>query len=293
MTEDELNAERTKFDTASINSFVRRYGEVEGRKRYNEYVKLQAKVGCSLDYFIEKYGEKLGTQRYEELCESKGVSKKNCIEKYGKNVGTQFFKDYCKKQVKAGNTIDYYVEKYGKVEGTKRYHIVCSQKSLSLHNFKRKYGEVEGLKQYKAYISKNSVGFSRVSQELFKQIDDVLGDFANDSFFYLKNYEQEVVIKSTDDGETKIAKLDYSLNDKAIEFNGDYWHANPVLYSADDMILRSGGKRELVKDIWDREAKRTAALIKQGFKVHVVWESDYKEDPEKVVAECVNFLRGE
>lgn len=293
MTEDELNAERTKFDTASINSFVRRYGEVEGRKRYNEYVKLQAKVGCSLDYFIEKYGEKLGTQRYEELCESKGVSKKNCIEKYGKNVGTQFFKDYCKKQVKAGNTIDYYVEKYGKVEGTKRYHIVCSQKSLSLHNFKRKYGEVEGLKQYKAYISKNSVGFSRVSQELFKQIDDVLGDFANDSFFYLKNYEQEVVIKSTDDGETKIAKLDYSLNDKAIEFNGDYWHANPALYSADDMILRSGGKRELVKDIWDREAKRTAALIKQGFKVHVVWESDYKEDPEKVVAECVNFLRGE
>lgn len=293
MTEDELNAERIKFDTASINSFVRRYGEVEGHKRYNEYVKLQAKAGCSLDYFIEKYGEKLGTQKYEELCESKGVSKKNCIEKYGKNIGTKFFKDYCKKQVKAGNTIDYYVEKYGKVEGTKRYHIVCSQKSLSLHNFERKYGEVEGLKQYRAYISKNSVGVSQVSQELFKKIDDALGDFANDSFFYLKNYEQEVVIKSTDDGETKIAKLDYALNDKVIEFNGDYWHANPALYSADDMILRSGGKRELVKDIWDREAKRTTALVKQGFKVHVVWESDYREDPEKVVAECVNFLRGE
>ena len=117
ITEDELNAERTKFDTASINSFIRRYGEDEGKRKYEEYVKLQAKAGCTLEYFVEKLGQDVGTKRYEELCKNKGVSKKNCIEKYGKEVGEKFFNQYCSKQSYAGVSLQWYIDKYGKEVG--------------------------------------------------------------------------------------------------------------------------------------------------------------------------------
>ena len=126
MTEDELNAERAKFDTASINSFIRRYGEDEGKKKYEEYVKMQAKAGCTLEYFIERFGQDAGTKKYEEVCKNKGVSKKNCIKKYGKDVGERFFNAYCDRQAYAGNTIEYFIEKYGKDEGEKKYNEVCS-----------------------------------------------------------------------------------------------------------------------------------------------------------------------
>ena len=54
ISEEDLNNERKKFDTASLQSFVRRYGNDEGKKKFNEYVSLQAKAGCKLEYFVEK-----------------------------------------------------------------------------------------------------------------------------------------------------------------------------------------------------------------------------------------------
>ena len=290
MTEDELNFERKKFDTASIDSFIRRYGEEEGRRRFDEYCKLQAKVGCSLDYFIEKYGKDLGQLKYDELCKNKGVSKKNCIEKYGEDVGKKFFNDYCKVQADAGNTLKYFIEKYGEIEGKKKYDDVCHQKPMTLTNFIRKYGQDEGTKKYKAYISRSSVGYSKISQELFEKIDDELGDFANNSFFFIKNYEAEVEIEIN--GKKKFAKLDYELNGKVIEFNGDYWHASPKLYKPDDIVLFHFYKRK-AKDIWKDDMLRLNEIEKHGFKVHIVWESDYHENPEKVIDECVKFLRDE
>ena len=65
------------------------------------------------------------------------------------------------------------------------------------------------------------------------KIDEKIGDLANDSFFFIKNYETEVEIEIGN--KKKIAKLDYELNRKVIEFNGDYWHANPKLYDENDV----------------------------------------------------------
>lgn len=95
MTDAELNRERSKFDTASLQSFIRRYGEDDGKKKYDDYVKLQAKAGCSLDYFIEKFGKDAGIKRYKEVCKNKGVSKENCIKKYGNDYGEKFWNNYC------------------------------------------------------------------------------------------------------------------------------------------------------------------------------------------------------
>ena len=44
-------------------------------------------------------------------------------------------------------------------------------------------------------------------------------------------------------------------------------------------------------DIWEYDRKKKNALEKLGYKVKVVWESDYHKNPEKVIDECVEFLK--
>lgn len=132
ISEEELQAERKKFDTASLESFVRRYGETDGRQKFQEYCKMQARNGCALDYFVEKYGEVKGRKEYERVCRDKGVSKKNCLRKYGKKAGTEFWNQYCRKQAYAGTALEYFIDKYGVQAGKEKYLEVCRRKALTL-----------------------------------------------------------------------------------------------------------------------------------------------------------------
>lgn len=38
--------------------------------------------------------------------------------------------------------------------------------------------------------------------------------------------------------------------------------------------------------------RRNTALEKLGYKVLIVWERDYYENPEKVIDICIQFLKG-
>jgi len=50
-----------------------------------------------------------------------------------------------------------------------------------------------------------------------------------------------------------------------IEYNGDYWHANPRKYSENDFTRK----------IWQRDTEKISALTNMGFEVWVIWESDF------------------
>ena len=295
MTDEELNQERSKFDTASLSSFIRRYGEDEGKKKYDDYVKLQAKAGCSLEYFVEKLGKEVGTKRYKELCKSKGISQENCIQKYGKEKGQRFFDHYCAVQAYAGSSLLWFIDKYGEEEGKRKYKEICEKKEAS-----------------KSY--------SFVSQEMFEAIDKKLGVVALPSRWEKKNHEYEIIapydvdfikahsdaISNVDssvginlidvfkDDDVKMVKLrpDYVLGKRIIEFNGDFWHANPKIYKPNDVLNWFNKAYDIAEDVWKRDANRLSIFEALGFKVHVVWESDYAENPDKVVEECVKFLKG-
>lgn len=58
-----------------------------------------------------------------------------------------------------------------------------------------------------------------------------------------------------------------------IEINGDYIHANPKKYSADD-IIRIPGDSYTAAEKWERDAKKKAYLESKGYCVFVIWESD-------------------
>lgn len=55
LTDDELNALSSRFDTASRESFIRKYGETEGIGKYEEYVKFHSDKN-KFEYKQEHFG---------------------------------------------------------------------------------------------------------------------------------------------------------------------------------------------------------------------------------------------
>ena len=282
ITDEELNAERSKFDTASEESFIRRHGEEEGRRLYEEYRKRQAYT-CSKDYMISERGMTEG--EWNAYNKSRASTKKNFISRYGKELGEAKWKQYCDHEAYAGCALEYFVDTYGEKTGRAKYLELCAKKALTLENFISKYGMDEGKRRFGHLKNKS---YSEVSQALFLRIDEQLGDLSLDSRYATKNAE-EVINLFFDDGTCKTCRPDYKLNTKIIEFNGDFWHANTRYYAADEIIYTNG--KRIVSDIWKADEIRKSALEKLGYRVLVIWEHDYYENPDKVVSKCVDFLK--
>jgi G:T-mismatch repair DNA endonuclease (very short patch repair protein) len=61
-----------------------------------------------------------------------------------------------------------------------------------------------------------------------------------------------------------------------IEINGTYWHADPRVYNADDVVKFPYG---LIKaqEKWEKDATKIKYAIDSGYKVMVLWEIDLKK----------------
>ena len=272
VSDEDLNKERSKFDTASIKSFIRRFGEEEGAKKFEEYKKRQAYT-CSKEYMAKTRG--WTEEQWNEFNQSRASTKHNFIKRYGKDAGLDKWDKYTKQ---------YFIDKFGKEEGTKKYLELNAKKAITLQNFINKYGDEVGKEKFKNVRNKS---YSTVSQRLFIDIDNALGNFAKYSQYSVKEGGEKVINVFFDDGECKVCMPDYCLNNKIIEFNGDYWHANPEFYSEDSFVHDSC----TAGSIWEKDRKRKEALEKLGYKVKVVWENEYHSDKDKILQECCEFLK--
>jgi len=79
-------------------------------------------------------------------------------------------------------------------------------------------------------------------------------------------------------------------NKKIIEFNGDYWHANPKKYNDDDILKYYGGKSKVAKNIWKDDEIKNNIAKNNGYDVLIIWESDVNNNRELVMKKCVNFI---
>lgn len=102
-------------------------------------------------------------------------------------------------------------------------------------------------------------GYSKISQIFFDSLKD---DYPN-------------AVYATNGGEHRVGRyaLDWYDPDSktVIEFNGDYWHANPKYYKPDWI---HPVKKCTASDLWERDRKKYDYLISRGFTVCIVWESD-------------------
>lgn len=115
-------------------------------------------------------------------------------------------------------------------------------------------------------------GYSEQAASLFRKIDDGQAEY--------KPKCREFSINGK--------LFDFRRGSKLIEFNGDYWHANPKKYSEDYQVGRS--RKRTAQQIWEADAKKIKLAEDSGYQVKVVWESEYKKDPQKVIRECTEWL---
>lgn len=60
-----------------------------------------------------------------------------------------------------------------------------------------------------------------------------------------------------------------------IEINGDYWHANPSIYTVGDLISYPGGPIK-VEELWDRDQFKRDLAESHGYKLITFWESEIR-----------------
>ena len=79
--------------------------------------------------------------------------------------------------------------------------------------------------------------------------------------------------------DTKICDIYIPKLNLVIEYNGDYWHCNPKKYSEDYF---NQVKSKTAKELWEYDKNKVDLIIKNGYNLEIIWESDLKEDPHLI-----------
>lgn len=201
--------------------------------------------------------------------------------------------DKQKSVVKVSQTqIGYWIKK-GFSEEEAKNKISELQKTFSLEICIRKYGEEEGRKKWEERQKKwkNKVfnenthiggGTSMIGLEFIENLLEIIKDYKF-NVMYAKN---EKFIKNKDN---KVFKYDLTIKDLKIifEFNGDYWHCNPLIWNSEDI---NKAKKLSASEIWKYDEDKIKAAVDHGYEIITIWEKDYREDPHKKLHECKKLI---
>lgn len=104
---------------------------------------------------------------------------------------------------------------------------------------------------------------------------------------YFPDLKQQIEISAS---KRKHYFFDMGLGNKLIEYNGDYWHANPIKYKENDILQYPGGKRLSAKDVWKINECKINCAQNKGYNILVIWETDFIKNKNVVIEKCRSFL---
>lgn len=262
-----------KLKGVTKKKFLLLYGKKETLERWRSYIEKQSTTN-SYEYKEQKYG--WSKQDFLNYNKSRSITIENMVKKYGEVIGLEKYNEYISKQKYSGCSLEYFIEKYGKIKGIEFYNNLCKQKAQNLLNYINRYGEIDGRKKYRNYIESRSNYYSKSSQELFWKIKTNNCHFAE--------YNKEFGLLS----EKKYYFYDYvdTKLKKCIEYNGDYWHCNPEIYSSDYKTHYG----YTASEIWNNDEEKLNFIKSKGYDVMIVWESDYIKDMNNIRKKVEDFL---
>ena len=87
-------------------------------------------------------------------------------------------------------------------------------------------------------------------------------------------------------------EIDIFLPDLNIgfEFNGDYWHMNPVFHKENEILAQSG---LTAKEIWANDKYKTELAESKNIKLYTVWENDWLNDNENTKRKIKELIYAE
>ena len=170
------------------------------------------------------------------------------------------------------------MEKYGEIEG-KLVWFQRQEKWLKTLDSKTDEEKIE-INRKKLF---NNSGYSKISQEMFWKIFE--NTKGNTKFEELNG---EVI--RYDKINNKHYRYDYVDFDskKVIEFNGDFWHCNPLKYNEDYTNTITHLK---ASDVWKHDELKINWIENRGYQVLIIWESEYKKDKKGTIQKCLDFLK--
>lgn len=234
---DEVINQRNKECVPTLENFKKKYGEVHGQQKFDEYRRKQA-ITNTFEYKQQKYG--WTEEQFDEFNKSRAVTYENLVKRYGPDIGKEKWDAYVNKQ-SITSTNEYLVKKFGE----EYVKIINLCKGHSLEGFVAMHGEVLGKEKYdncnKLYSDKSKMFFDELVENLIQ----------NDIYYTFLYADNEYMIK----GDNGYYFLDFYIPEinLAIEFYGDYWHCNPSRFSAEDI---HPNYRITAKEIWRLNEER-------------------------------------
>lgn len=260
----------------TLEQLERRHGKELAEIKWKSYREKQAYTN-SFEYKNEKYNWTL--DEYNNYNRKRSITKENLIKRHGEEFGNIKWNNYRERQAYT-NSKEYLGEKY---------EIVNSKKGLTLKNFVFKYGENAGELKYKEYIERTNLSYSKISQDLFKELIKIEPFVNNKTYFAENNHEYGII--DTKSGTYK--KYDFVCPNLkiSIEFHGDHYHGNPLFYSPSDKLKGKGQSKVTAKDIWERDNyKKELLKNERGYDLITIWENDYANNKEKVIKRIIDYV---
>lgn len=311
-----------KFSTNTIEHYMINglsYEDAKKRVEYtnrksSEYLKGQWKKikeegktfgGWSKKHFLELgYSDSDAEKKVKECALNREIKMKEYRKKSRESGEYKFHSNTC---------IEFYLNK-----GMTKEESICAlkkrQATNTLNNYIKKYGDVDGLIKFKERnnnwsidmeeryhngeynrdSNKNGNGilnrnYSNKEKELsiilYNRLRNMIDDFKFSSICTVNNKQYYIF----DSGKYYFYDIAFSHNGKKkiIEFNGDYWHMNPLKYNPDDY---NNSLDLTAKEIWELFDKKINVAKNNGFTTFVVWESDWDNDKNEVIDKCIKFL---
>lgn len=154
--------------TISLSNFIKKYGEINGKQRWEEFINFKKTTQGSLENYINYYGKEQGTKKWESYCLSRANTyKKNKAAGKYKERGTlqwwiktknsvelvtEAYNSFCEKTKYYGST-QFYIDKYGTEDGIKISKDKADHHSINYFRNKTE-SEKEAQKLYKENCKK-------------------------------------------------------------------------------------------------------------------------------------------
>ncbi len=259
--------------------FIDKYGKEEGIEKRKNWTNT---CRTGKETLIERYGEEGGLKRFEQFKNKSKHTKEKYINQYGDEDGLKKWNEYILiKRKTSKRSILYWINKTNGDYDEALKMLEEHQNTSSLDKMVKYYGKKEGLKKYnkinheKTKNWSNGYRFSKISLKLFQEIENQI----KYKPYYGKGNEYRLSNKYNVDFYIKELNL-------CIEFNGDFWHANPKLFNENDIHPVT---KLIAYDIWKKDAQRIEE-IKKHCNILIIWENEARKYFDQTVLKCVNYI---
>jgi len=258
-----VSEDLAKTTAVTLSNLIKKYGEVDGTARWESYREKQSYTN-SFEYKRSKYG--WSESDFAKYNSSRSQTLSKMIERHGESTGAAMWEKYCLRQAYT-NTKDYFISKYGVDDGTKKY-LEINRKKLLPHNpeLLAEHLSISIDDAASIIISRQKNFFiSKLEKEFTTLLSNVIGPLECTS-------DKNPFGKWSPLLNTYVV-FDIKHKNCIIEFNGNYWHANPKIYK-DTAPIRG----VTANDIWRRDQLKMQTVKNLGFSVLTVWEYEFTAD---------------